>query len=273
MRSIQLLSVCLICIPQLAWADLQTNVGISVGLLQVCSFPSSGFTSCSVDGVVPENVNMPKPLGMIHVFGTASATASYGELQIAADLSSSGGSVDEYGIGLGASFSDTLTVSGYSGAGFIQYGLGYDGSTAFLSTNFVPGWAQPLELNGNSPSSQLYPFVAGDPFPLTLGFDFGFTSDITGGCFCNVGSWSVAIDQIHLFDANMNPLTGYSLTAASGTLYPAVGAAVPEPSALLLLATAAIALGCRRVLGDTSESRRVVGPRTSTNDHTGAITA
>ena len=200
----------------------------------VCSVFTSALTSCTVDGVIPSVGNNPPP---VSIHGTVSAAASYGHLLVSEDLQSFPRSalVDQYFVTLGASFSDTLTVSGFSGSGFMQFGLDYNPADALEGT-------VAFTLNGayvtfRDHTNQLFPFVAGSPFDLSLDFLFNSKSDVVGSCFCGTGAFGIAIDQIQLFDSSMYPINGYILSAASGTLYPAVGAAVPEPASILLLIT------------------------------------
>jgi hypothetical protein len=136
-----------------------------------------------------------------------------------------------------AGFGDTLSVEGYTGSGFVQYGLSgervnWGGHTEqiFLNGTLFSG---PI---GSPVLTPLIPIVGGVPFKVSLGYYiFAFSLEGEGIQVGGIKN-TVYLDSVYLFDNNMKPLTGFTLTAASGTQYAAPGE-VPEPSAILLSLT------------------------------------
>lgn len=110
------------------------------------------------------------------------------------------------------------------------------------------------------------PFTWGVPFDFTVGFGAS-TSGVNwdnNSAFADFIS-TLTLSKIEVFDGNGNPVTGWILTAASGTLYgpdgvtapplpPPAGATVPEPGTWVLLGTALAGLATA-LRGRTRRSR------------------
>ena len=130
------------------------------------------------------------------------------------------------------------------GSGFIQYHATVTGiihsESPFLNYFAINQESVAASLGFFPPI--LFPFVAGTPFSLSV-FLQGIEDGAGGDQFTDGQGLHLSLDQISLFDADGHPITGYTLTSASGTEYSAVGAAnVPETSSSLLLLT--VLLGC-----------------------------
>jgi hypothetical protein len=110
----------------------------------------------------------------------------------------------------------------------------------FFPFGFDDGQGNPT-LNGSydvtdGGLSPLYSFTSGQPFSLSLSYA-GEQAGDEGDGLSGVGSFSVSIAEVYVYDSNMDLISGYTLTAASGTIYPAVGdvSGLPEPSSIYLL--------------------------------------
>jgi hypothetical protein len=171
----------------------------------------------------------------------SSGEASFGSLKItysspSPGISPAGGFI----VSGGASFQDTLTVAGYTGPGFIQYHLTvenlFSSDLPISSLTLTSGAQSETDYEGTSHLhdllSSLYPFTAGIPFELGVSIVEAAVGSAGDGLPLDA-VMGATIDSISLFDSTGKAITGYSLLAASGTDYPAVGE-VPEPSSLLL---------------------------------------
>jgi len=246
MRSVQLLfTLALLTTAALAdpyglgpgWVDVNAYDGLSRTCATTLTSTLSR-TDCVGTSIVPDVWGYKDT----YVHGVGTVLASYGALQVDVAFRGENGFSGVspccgYDIGGDSSFNDTLTVSG-SGSGYVEYLVDYHPETG----TFFPGaltlisgqHGQDFFMAGES---QPFAFTAGVPFALSLDL-FYRAVGASGDGLPYFGHADASIDQIQFFDANMNPITGYSLTSASRTLYPALGAAVPEPSAVWLLFSA-----------------------------------
>jgi hypothetical protein len=230
MRTIQLLVLvsAFLFVEQRASADLFVNAQLSSELGPIfCTadantvYKQCAFTGESTFGGVTtrDSINI-------------SVLATYGDLKATIDAET-GQFTGGFGEGYQLSFSDSLTVLGFSGSGF--YKMNYENTST--GADFNP-------FNPLPDPNQLYPFTAGIPFPVSLatgGATEGQIGDAAGFM-----SGELLIGPFSFYDSNLRPISNYTLTSASDTAYNAVGA-VPEPQTLLLLTTAAfLAFGLRR---------------------------
>jgi hypothetical protein len=197
---------------------------------------------------------LPQPV--VRVGGELAADAGFGELQVDRSLWSGGSLAGGFDMAVSAGFDDTLTIGGFSGSGFVQYVL--EGDPAGLA--FFDAVGDPLSLNGEvlnwgPATSQLFGFTAGTPFGLSLGFSelTAYSAADDGiGCdaACGEEAATESVVDVLVYDSDMQPVTGYTVTSASGAPYPAVGA-IPEPAAvwLLLTAIAACAIVAKKAAG------------------------
>jgi hypothetical protein len=104
----------------------------------------------------------------------------------------------------------------------------------------------------------MFPFTAGVPFQISLGFTTFLSVGLTPGesIFFNDSPYSLDLDQIFVYDSNQQLLNGYSLASASGTMYSAFGQ-VPEPSGWILLGTVFVLVTGLRRHRSASAMRRI----------------
>jgi len=224
-----------------AAADLFSNVDLEMNLISGGTSCSSSFgtTSCTINGTARGiNNTPPPPLIPVNVGGYATSVAHYGSLETDVNIGISGG-VPSTGWNntFRAGFSDTLSVGGYSGSGFIEYK--WTGTAFNFDNTFNGGCITGIIGCPLGTETELLPFT-GDT-PISLGKSHQAYSVSLGGEVPGVGSYELTLDQIELFDSNMNPITGYTLESASGTAYPLIGGVdVPELSSVYLLVPAAL---------------------------------
>lgn len=168
----------------------------------------------------------PPGNGFHYASGTYSATARYGQLDVdsfsetfnGADLS---GHAD-------ASFNDTITITGGSGAATLVFTIDAwvfgKGDACFPITSCLP------IVTFNMGSLNLFPrqvtqqvthtFTFGTPFALTA-YAGGYSSAL------GYEGWDATahfqIDSIIVRGADGNAMSGYSASAASGAIYPFIG--------------------------------------------------
>ena len=180
--------------------------------------------------------------------GVSSAQAAYGHLEAAATVLAVDAAYPVNFAQAEAGFTDSLTINGPSGVGFVVY------------TYAVEGWAvgeQSLGAmflrHGGEPDEELSDEIAGGetfqslPHAVSFGqpFTHGLILQANGGIgLGETGEFgsvlSAMLTGIEVFDASMNPVGTYTVSSSSGTSYP-----LPEPGAALLL-LAALAIGPRR---------------------------
>jgi len=147
-----------------------------------------------------------------------------------------------------ATFHDTLTISGPTGAGFIQYeysliGEAFGEADAHLFLNHQGDPSE--ELAGEATESGIY---TSEFHNIIFGTPFEHGLSINIAAFIGLGETEEAaadfyayMSAIHIFDANMTPISSYSIVSESGTTYP-----LPAPSTLALLACGGLILHRRR---------------------------
>lgn len=171
-----------------------------------------------------------------------------------------------------AAFTDSLTITGGSGTGYLLITLDVDGTTEKTSDLGVFSTVQggaivygdgDVVLNAGffggsySFNSQMIPFTYGVPILLRMevsAFSVAVdTQEETGGNPYNHSGTADFLNTAKLSslavyaDSDMKTPASFSVSAASGTSYPVVinPAAVPEPSAWVMFSMGAVALGLR----------------------------
>jgi hypothetical protein len=220
----------LLLAAQVARADLYSNTYAKAGIDGFC-LPGGGCTHDTISGdpgvwngtlaVAYDSQSITDSNGVTHTYSAyarAQASAQYGRLfvEVHAD-SGDAGYASAYAE---ARFSDTLIISGGDGVGHLAYVIQTSG-----------------------PATYTLPLI------FTYGVPFTISARVTESAYGASGYplSSFEIDSISVTDP---PGVPYTVTAASGTNYP-----VPEPSSLLLFATAA-ALGFLRIRHRSAPSRR-----------------
>lgn len=231
-------------------ADLFTNVHgqqfTSAFSPMLCNDSGGSSASCDITAVERGPGGPQGQTIEVNAEMSLSATAAFGALTGRALL----GATPENPLGgflvqARASFSDTLTIGGYSGSGYIQYHGSSEGFGGFLPNDFVGFNINSTERgffsDGGTYTSELYAFTAGVPFSFSI-------SALTGTMGLDESAnsfFDVTVDSISVFDSDLNPITGYTLTSASGTFYHAIGEA-PEPNAVWMVIL--VLIGCGRRL-------------------------
>lgn len=275
------LSAFLLLMPCLCWSDLITtatdaNVNIlsaSGSVTTPCVDQNPTFSSCLGFAYLPETSST--------VTYNANATASYGVLKAFAQGSTQeilSGPVPQFvNIDAVAYFTDTLTFMGSTtcggltclatGPGTVQVQVVVGGTDQF-SPGAISGYCvnafqgpavsdaqfacpQPNTSGGLTLSPPI-PVVFGQPQTFTVAFVvFGHLNDFSSPNvnFLADFNHTATVAGFVVDESNGNPLTSFSVTSGSGTLYPAT--TVPEPPGLpvLCVTTLLIAIQVKRSAG------------------------
>jgi hypothetical protein len=184
--------------------------------------------------------------GLFH--GTAEATAAYGRADVSATVLAVGAAYPVNASFAEAAFSDTLTISGPSGTGFVVYTYSTDGwTTGGLSQGAL------FLRHGADPDEELDDEIVGpeefSSLPHAIVFGQPFTTGIVMQCHSAIGMGetgefgavlSATLTGLAVFDGGMNPIGQFTVTSLSGTQYP-----LPEPSGVFIVA-AGMMFGRRR---------------------------
>jgi hypothetical protein len=161
------------------------------------------------------------------VFVDATAYSPYGNFQVEAN----------------SGFSDTLTIFGGSGNGYISYLV--DGTIINIADFGGSGFlinGQGLSAMGSENAHFSFHYqTAFAEFTFGVPFGIGMSAFAsTGAGFGGFGEGlaEANIDGITILDQNQEPFTDYTIESASGATYP-----LPEPSSVVLLGTLAALLG------------------------------
>ena len=195
--------------------------------------------------------------GSIHAFGGGTITNPYYSASNTVFVNNDGsvnqnGSPDTLAVHGNAGWGDTFTYTGFQGTGYkVNYYFKLDGivsGDAAAGLNFHTS-----DPNGAfySPRTTLgsalwitpdYQVTWGNPFNVYVDFFGGITSDVSqhaeGVTYSGTGDYSdtLTLAGIQIRDPNGNPVSGWSLSTASGTQYPLLQPAdVPEPGSVALL--------------------------------------
>jgi hypothetical protein len=183
--------------------------------------------------------------GQFH--GVASALAGYGVVSATATVLGINASYTTNAAHAEAAFSDTLTISGPAGSGFVIY------------TYSVDGWAQEgsgalfLRHSGD-PDEELSDELAGpevltsSPHAITFGQPFTHgaillsSADLALGRTGELGAGLTAtMTGLEVLDSAMNPIESFEVSAQSGVSYP-----VPSPAGSIALGAVFLIVRRRR---------------------------
>jgi hypothetical protein len=233
-----------LAIPLTCSADLMTGGSASIDSLGCGPVTGTSHAGCSFNGVILDDFGTPDA-----VSATLLANASYGTVHASVIASTQPGrAIDLLQIGDAmASFTDTLTVLGGSGDGYIHYSLdGRITSAMDVGANGFTFQQNNLTPEGISKGSQgfdgsfqyqtaLYQFTFGTPFTINLTANINMLTAFGGGA--QEGLVDATLENIEVFDQSANPVNA-SIISQSGTIYP-----TPDPSSILLLGTAVGVIG------------------------------
>ena len=202
-----------------AAADFFSSADIMPGELSCVT--SRNAMACNADSYALSYRGSP-----VKIWGNINSKYAHGGLWILAMLSSE----DLFwstSTRVDASYSDVVTVEGYSGSGFAQFeldgslGIGHDlQSSCFSFRGMQCGTWDPVPSGHRTP---LLPFESGT-VPIWGSLHFYESTD--GGARPGGGHYELLIKDVFLWDADMQPLTGYQISYASD---------VPEPASIVLL--------------------------------------
>lgn len=208
-----------------------------------CNITDANFTTCSFTGSD----------GVVSVSGTATAKANYGNLGVYAYAS-----LTELQLGQGhviqpvanATATDGLTFSGFTGTAYLTGTVFLHGSESGTGmANFATDF-----IDSSGVFAECAIFGSDTVRTCTLSLPVQVTDFVTlrmylGGSASGVEMSAhtgtadflntAAISSLLLVDSSGHPINGATIIAASGTQYPT---GTPEPGALILLATGAIAV-------------------------------
>ncbi len=192
--------------------------------------------------------------GQIHVYGSGTVTNSYYNPANQPFTDSNGnvnpnGSPDLLAVHGNAGWTDTFTYTGLQGTGYkVNYYFALEGTASGdveAGLNFSTSDPNGPSYNPRtSQGSALwitpdYQVDWGVPFNISTDFYGGMTTYVSqkldGSTYTATGNYAdtLTLAGIQVRDANGNPVSGWSVTSASGTQYP-LGAPVPEPGSLAL---------------------------------------
>ncbi|MCW3054789.1 MAG: hypothetical protein JWN14_3959 [Chthonomonadales bacterium] len=197
--------------------------------------------------------------GHMHVYGSGTVTNSYYNPANLPLTDQNGnfnvtGSPDLIAVHGNAGWTDTFTYTGLQGTGYkVNYYFNLVGTATGdteAGLNFSTSDPGGLSYNPRtSAGSALWitPFYQVDwgvPFDVSADFYGGMTTYVSqkqdGSTYSATGNYAdtLTLSGIQVVDANDNPVSGWSLTSASGTQYP-LAAPTPEPGSLALLCSVA----------------------------------
>ena len=210
--------------------------------------------------------------GKIHVYGSGTVTNSYYNPTNAPYTDQNGnvnvnGSPDLLAVHGNAGWSDSFTYTGLQGTGYkVNYYFALEGTaTGDVEAGLNFSTSDPGGLPYNPRTNQgsalwITPFYQvdwGAPFDVSADFYGGMTTYVSqkpdGSSYSATGNYAdtLTLAGMEVVDANGNPVTGWSMTSASGTLYP-LAPPTPEPGALALFGSL-VSLG---TLGGVRRLRR-----------------
>jgi len=220
--------------------------------------------------------------GHMHVYGSGTVTNSYYNptnqpFTDAQGNVNPGGSPDLIAVHGNAGWTDTFTYTGLQGTGYkVNYYFNLVGTaTGDTEAGLNFSTSDPNGPSYNPRTSQgsalwITPFYQVDwnvPFDVFADFYGGMTTYVSqkpdGSTYTATGNYAdtLTLSGIQIVDANDNPVSGWSLTSASGTQYPLV-TATPEPGSLALLFSVA-SLGTLTGIRRLQKRRRQTGYRES----------
>ena len=193
--------------------------------------------------------------GHIHVYGSGTVTNSYYNPvnQPYVDQNNNvnpNGSPDLIAVHGNAGWNDTFTYTGLQGTDYkVNYYFALQGTaTSDVEAGLNFSTSDPNGPSYNPRTSQGtalwitpdYQVDWGTPFNLSADFYGGMTTYVSqkadGSAYTATGNYADTLDLtgIRIVDANGTPVSGWSLTSASGTQYP-LAPPVPEPGSFALL--------------------------------------
>jgi len=232
-------------------------------------FAGSDFSGHSQQMTVDGTAYSSASYGHMHVFGSGTVTNSYYNPANQPYTDPNGnvnanGSPDLIAVHGNAGWSDTFTYTGLQGTGYtVNYYFNLKGTaTSDVEAGLNFSTSDPNGLSYNPRTSQgsalwitpAYQVNWGVPFDISADFYGGMTTYVSqkpdGSTYTATGDYADTLDLngIQVFDPNGRPVSGWSITSASGTQYP-LSSPVPEPGSLALLAGIAslsTLIGCRR---------------------------
>jgi hypothetical protein len=194
--------------------------------------------------------------GQMHVYGSGTVTNSYYNPANSPYTDANGnvnlnGSPDLIGVHGNAGWTDTFTYTGLQGTGYkVNYYFNLEGTaTGDVEAGLNFSTSDPSGPSYNPRTSQgsalwISPFYQvnwGTPFDVSADFYGGMTTYVSqkpdGSTYSATGNYAdtLTLAGVQVVDANSAPVSGWSLTTASGTRYAAISPAVPEPGSLALL--------------------------------------
>lgn len=222
---------------------------------------SKSWTGTAADGVTQQTMTVSgsaysySTYGQAHVAASATVTNPYynpnNTPYFDGTTADDNGSPDLIALHGNAGWNDTLTyvgtqLSGYkvnyyfrltgSASGDVEAGLNFAASDTALLDVFRTNTGNALWITA------WHEVVWNQPFNTSADFFGGMTTHVSqrpeGQTISGSGDWSntLTLFGIQIVDPNGNPYTDWTVTSASGTIYPQLQpAATPEPGSLALL--------------------------------------